>query len=137
MTFPVLKTKDNTIAFFNFASDVIELMDKEGKSLKKAPITFHKGSMSKYDSATSVRLSESGWRWGTMILVDEYNRDMYTLFLKSDIVRIHRIDLESGQLQKGIILPLPYPEKIEIYNGEAYFLNKGVNENRKLVKCRL
>lgn len=62
---------------------------------------------------------------------------MYTLYLKNDLVRIHRIDLETGQLKKGTILPLPYPEKIEIYNGEAYFLNKGMNENCKLAKCRL
>lgn len=137
MTFPVIRTKYNSIAFFNFGSDVIEMMDKDGKILNKIPITFHKGSMSKYDSATRVSLPETGWRWGTMILVDENNRDMYTLFFKNDLVRIHRIDLETGQLHKGTILPLPYPEKIEIYDGEAYFLNKGLNENWKLVRCKL
>lgn len=137
MIFPVIKTRDNTIAFFNFGNDVIELMDKDGKLLQKIPITFHKGFLSKYDSVTSVRLSESGWRWSPMILVDEFNRNMYTIFLKNEIVRIHRINMETGQLLAGTILPLPFPEKIELYDGEAYFLNKGVNENWKLVKCKL
>ena len=51
--------------------------------------------------------------------------------------RLNRIDLETGKLKAGTILPFPFPEKIEIYDGEAFFINQGVNENRKLVKCRL
>jgi hypothetical protein len=51
--------------------------------------------------------------------------------------RIHRIDLETGNINKGTVLPLPFTEKIEIYDGEAYFLNKGINENWKLAKSHL
>jgi hypothetical protein len=137
MTYPVIKTKDNTIAFFNFGSDVIELMDKDGKQIKTVPISFHKESSSALDSSFAIRLSDSGWRWGSTILVDELNRNIYTAFIKAGMVRLNRIDLGTGKLKTGTILPFPFPEKIEIYDGEAFFINQGVNENRKLVKCKL
>jgi len=137
MIFPVIKTKENTIAFFNFGSDVIELMDKDGKLLKIVPVSFHKETKSTSDTTFPIRLSDSGWRWGSKILVDEFNRNVYTTFLKTGMIRINRIDLETGKLRVGTVLPLPFPEKIEIYDGEAYFLNKGVNENWKLAKCKL
>ena len=137
MIFPVIKTKENTIAFFNFGSDVIELMDKDGKLLKIVPVSFHKETKSTSDTTSAIRLSDSGWRWGSKILVDEFNSNVYTTFLKTGMIRINRIDLETGKLRVGTVLPLPFPEKIEIYDGEAYFLNKGVNENWKLAKCKM
>jgi hypothetical protein len=137
MIYPVIKIRDNTMAFFNFGNDVIELMNKDGKIIKTVPISFHKESVSNSDTSAPIRLSESGWRWGTMIMVDGFNNHVYTTFFKSGMIRIHRIDPETGKLSKGTMLPLPFPEKIEIYDGEAYFLNKGVNENWKLVKCSL
>ena len=137
MTSPVIKTNHNTIAFFNFGSDVIELLDKDGKQIKTVPVSFHKDALSTPDSSFAIRLSETGWRWGSSILVDELNRNVYTAFIKAGMVRLNRIDLETGKLKAGTILPFPFPEKIEIYDGEAFFINQGVNENRKLVKCRL
>ena len=47
MIFPVIKTKDNTIAFFNFGSDKIEFMDENGKTFRTVPIDFHKEIKSK------------------------------------------------------------------------------------------
>ena len=137
MIFPVIRTGDNTIVFFNFGEDVIEFMNKDGKIIKTVPISFHKETVSKSDTISKVRLSDSGWRWGNMILVDELNCNVYTTYIKSGMIRINRIDLETGQLKSGTVIPLPFPEKIEIYDGEAYFLNKGVNENWKLAKCML
>jgi len=137
MIFPVIKTGDNTITFINFGDDDIELMNKDGKILKTVPISFHHETVKKSDTISSVRLSDPGWRWGTTILVDEYNRNIYTTYLRSGMIRINRIDVETGKLYSGTVIPLPFPEKIEIYNGEAYFLNKGINENWKLAKCRL
>lgn len=135
--FPVIKTKDNNIAFFNFGNDVIELMNKDGEILKTVPISFHKESVLKPDTISPVRLFDSGWRWGHMILVDELNRDIYTTYLNSGMIRINRINLETGKLNPGTVIPFPFPEKIEIYNGEVYFLNKGLNGNWVLTKCKL
>jgi hypothetical protein len=136
MMYPVLKTRDNTIAFFNFGSDLLEFMDKDGKTFKKVPISFHKEPVDS-DTSSLIRLFESGWRWGNAILVDGFDGTMYTTYLKSGIVRINRIDPETGTINRGTIIPLLYPEKMEIYKGEVYFLNKGINENWKLAKCHL
>jgi hypothetical protein len=84
-----------------------------------------------------IRLFESGWRWGNAILVDGFDGTMYTTYLKTGMIRINRIDPETGSINKGTIIPLLYPEKMEIYKGEVYFLNKGINENWKLAKCHL
>ncbi|MCX6306697.1 MAG: carboxypeptidase-like regulatory domain-containing protein [Bacteroidetes bacterium] len=139
MIYPVVKTADDNIAFFNFARDTLELMDKNGNISGATPITFHKESKVKADTGHSVRLSNAGWRWASMILADEYSHDVYTIFLRNGMVKVQKIDLETGQLNTGTVLPYPFPEKIEIYKGEACFLVKsdGSNDKRKLVKCKL
>ena len=137
MTFPVIKTNDTTIVFFNFGENVIDFMNKDGKISRIVPISFHKETVTNSDTISKVRLSDSGWHWGNVILVDEFNHNVYTTYHKIGMIRINRIDIETGQLKNGTIIPLPFPEKIEIYDGEAYFLNKGVNENWKLAKCDL
>ena len=137
MIFPVIKINDNLIAFFNFGEDEIEIMNKDGKILKVVPITFHKEKVLKSDTISRIRLSDAGWRWGNAILADEYNNSIYTTYINGGMVRINRIDLETGKLIAGTVIPVLFPEKIELYNGEAYFLNKRMNENIKLAKCRL
>ncbi len=55
------------------------------------------------------------------------------------MVKIQKINLETGKLQEGTVLPFPFPEKIQIYNREAYFLIKsdGANDKWKLAGCNL
>jgi hypothetical protein len=139
MIYPVVKTGEDSMAFFNFSDDVIELMDKNGQTIGSVPITFQKGVDPNSSISTEIKLSEADWRWGSNILVDEYSHFVYTTFLKNGMVKIRKINLNNGNLSKGAILPYPFPEKIEIYKGEAYFLIKrdGINDNWKLVKCRL
>lgn len=72
-----------------------------------------------------------------MILVDQFNGNMFTAYIKAGMIRIHKVDAETGKINKGTVIPVSFPEKIEIYDGEAYFLNKGINENWKLAKCKL
>jgi len=72
-------------------------------------------------------------------MMDDYSHDVYTLFLKNGMVKIQRVDLETGKLKTGTMLPFPFPEKIKIYKGDAYFLVKGngSNDKWKLVKCKI
>lgn len=139
MIYPVVRTNDDNIAFFNFATDTIELMNKDGNLIYKSAITFHKKSSSNSDPAGPVKLSNPDWRWGCSILVDEYSREVYTSFLRNGMVKVQRIDLETGNLKNGTVLPFPFPEKIEIYKGDAYFLIKrdGTNDKWKLIKCKI
>jgi len=137
MVYPVIKTLDNIIIFFNFGDDVIEFLNKDGNLIKKVPITFHKETILKSDTISRIRLSDASWRWGNAILVDELNGNIYTLYLKAGMVRINEVDPETGKLSRGTVIPLPFPDKIEIYGGEAYFLTRNKDENLKLAKCKL
>jgi hypothetical protein len=137
--YPVIKTGENKIAFFNFGEDMIELMNEDGKIINTAPVTFHQEARTRTDSTHSIKLSNAGWRWGNTLLVDGYNRRIYAGFRRNGMVRLQPVDPETGKVSKGTTLPFPFPEKIEIYKGDAYFLIKreSENENWKLVKCRL
>jgi len=53
---------------------------------------------------------------------------------------IRKINLETGKLTRNFDVPFPFPEKIEIYKGDAYFLIKDIGgefEKWKLVKLNL
>jgi hypothetical protein len=137
MIYPVIKTKDNNIAFFNFGDNVIEFYEPEGKLIRIVPISFHKESFSVNDSVKQIQGNEPNWKWSRQIIIDESTSEVYTTFTRSGMLRINRIDLQSGRLKPGTVLPFLFPKKIEIFNGEAFFLNKGLDENWKLVKCKL
>ena len=137
MIYPVIKTMDNIILFFNFGDNVIEFLNKDGNLIKTVPISFHKETVLKSDTTSKIRLSDANWRWGNAILVDELNGNIYTTYLKAGMLRLNQVDPETGKLSQGTVIPLPFPDKIEIYGGEAYFLSRDKNENRKLAKCKL
>ena len=139
MVYPIVKTGDDYIVFFNFAIDTIEIMNKDGKTLNFIPVKFHKNIKLQSDTGNSIKLSSTRWRWGSMILSDEYSHEVYTIFLSNGMVRVQRVDLKTGKLNSGTVLPFPFPEKIRIYKGFAYFLVKrdGINDNWKLVKCKI
>jgi len=139
MIYPVIKTSDENIAFFNFATDTLELMDKNGKIKNTVPITFQKEFKSTTDTTNTIKLSNSDWRWGSTIIIDDYFREVYTIFLRNGMVKVQKVDLETGKLKNGTVLPFPFPEKITIYKGYAYFLVKsdGSNDKWKLVKCKI
>ena len=139
LIYPVIKIGENRIAFFDFSADLVELMDENGNITRNVPVKFHKGAASTGVSANSPRLSNTGWRWGRKIMADDDSRDLYTIFLRNGMVKVQKIDLETGKLNVGTVLPFPFPEKIEIYKGDAYFLvrNDGSNENWKLAKMKL
>lgn len=137
--YPVIRIADENIAFFNFVTDTLELMNKNGKTTIAVPIAFHKMPKARANKSNSIKLSNSDWHWGSEIITDESTREVYTLFLKNGMVKVQRIDLETGKLRSGTVLPFPFPEKIKIFKGDAYFLVKsdGINDNWKLVKCKI
>ena len=139
MIFPLIKMNSDSLAFFNFGNDIIEILDRNGKTKRTVPISFHHEVSVKSRSKKINSLETSGWRWGTKILTDGSDQDIYTTFIRNGMVKINKIDLLTGKTGDGTVLPFPFPEKIRIYKGEAYFLCKesGYGENWKLVKCRL
>jgi len=139
MIFPLVKLNEDTMAFFNFGNDLLEMLDPDGKVISTAPISFHKGASGANPLGKNDRTENDGWRWGTKILVDDATHAMYAMFLRSGMVMIRKINPRTGKLNAPSIIPFPFPEKIKIYKDEAFFLCKeiGDNENWKLVKCRV
>ena len=139
MIYPLFKINEDTIAFFNFGSDLLEMLDPDGKVLTSVPISFHKGSTGINPLVENDRAIDEGWRWGTKILADDATHAMYAVFLRSGMVMIRKIDPKTGNLGVMTIIPVPFPEKIKLYKGEAFFLCKesGSNKNWKLLKCNI
>ena len=137
MIFPLLKLNDKTLAFFNFGYDRLEFFDPDGKELRTVPIDFHHEVSAKSQNTRDLSAESPGWRWGTRILADKENGDMYTTFLMAGMVKIRRIEMETGKLVQGTVLPFLFPEKIIIFDGDAYFLCRDSMDgaNWKLVKC--
>ncbi len=137
---PVVKLGESNMAVFNFSEDVIELMDPAGKVYRTVPISFHKDpDENLLASMISAIVPVNDWKWHGKILVDEYYRNVYAVFWKNGMAQIRKIDLETGCLTRSYDLPLPLPEKIRIYKGDAYFLYKGtgVSDKWKLARVKL
>jgi hypothetical protein len=137
---PFVKLGETNMAVFIFSEDVIELMDPKGKVYRKVPITFHKElEENLLASIFTAIVPVPEWKWRGKILADEYYRNVYAVFTKNGMVQIRKIDLETGNLTRSYDLPFPFPEKIQIYKGDAYFLIKtdGSDNNWKLGKYKL
>lgn len=137
--FPIVRTKDSQIAVFDFANDIINILDGDGELVRTIPITFHKDQQTPIAGSPSPALTVNGWHWGNQLYTDSYNMDVYTAFLKNGMTRVHKINVQTGELDAGTVLPFPFPRKIEIYKGEACFLCKDIGDEQKwkLVKCML
>ena len=138
---PIVSLGQNNIAVFNFSEDEIEFMNQAGRVYRSVPISFHKDSVSNMLAALILTIVPvSDWKWRGKILIDDYYRNVYTTFHKNGMVQIRKIDLETGNLTRSVDFPFPFPEKIQIYKGDAYFINKdcgGEFEKWKLVKVKL
>jgi len=138
---PLVKLGDDNMADFNFTDGVIEFMNKEGMVYRRVPIDFHKETNGNLVAGLlCVFIPGADFEWSGKLFVDEYYREVYTTFNKNGMVQIRKIDLETGKLTGSYDIPIPFPEKIEIYKGEAFFLNKNTgsyNENWKLQKLKL
>ncbi len=138
---PMVKLGESDMAVFRFSDDIIEIMNMEGKVYRTIPINFHKEDDGNVLAGLlSVFVPISDWKWCGKIYTDDYFREVYTTFRKNGMIRIKKIDLLSGKLTKTFDVPFPFPEKIEIFKGNAYFLVKQTGEdfeNWKLVRLKL
>jgi len=136
---PVVKLEANNIAVINFPEDVIEWIGRDDKIFRRVPISFHKDRASTIlaDLAKTL-ISSDEWKWGEQVYADDYYRAVYTSFKKNGIVQVRKINMNTGRLTNVFDLPYPFPEKIRIYKGDAYFLNKdnGEPEKKMLLKVK-
>jgi hypothetical protein len=138
---PLVKLGENSIAVLDFTDGVIDIMNEDGEIYRSLPIDFQKeANANPLYGLLSVFFPVADWEWSGKIYIDEYFRDVYTTFKKNGMVQIRKIDLGTGKLTRSFDMPFPFPKKIEIYKGDAYFLNKEIGgefEKWKLIKLNL
>ncbi|HNW72673.1 MAG: carboxypeptidase-like regulatory domain-containing protein [Bacteroidales bacterium] len=106
---------------FNIPERSMEFYDDEG--------TFS------YKLAILTEAVQSG-RWTQEILTDEITHLVYTSYINNGIITIYKIDLNTGNLDKGISLDHSFPQKIIIHGGLVYYLYdiKGEADNKMLFR---
>jgi hypothetical protein len=112
---------DKFICIFNIPNRQLEFFDTTGNYSYKLKI--------------NVEQIKDG-RWSGDIFLDETQSKIYTTFLKSTGTGLYRIDLNTGELHKTLILIHPFPQKIRIYKSQVYYLygDPGDQENKTLYR---
>ena len=126
--FVPLKKVGDTICIFNYVNSLMEFYDHDGKLVYETPVDFHNDK-----------------HWIEDIFIDEVSDKVYTLFKRNGISYLHEINLKDGNLRKEIKIPdFPFVSKIQIYNGNIYFLYseksniyKKYNGYRKIYKMEI
>ena len=136
----IVKIGDERIAVFDFVNNVISIVGADWNPLKEVPISFHKEKEYAFVAALANSFFPvDTWKWSGKLLKDEAFGEVYTTFKKNGLVRLSKIDIESGNLTAGYVIPFSFPEKIQVHNKHAFFLYKecGQEHKRKLYKMDL
>ena len=136
----LFRIRDTVLAFFNFCENRIELMDADGHPVKTTTMDFRQDqSLGLLASITAAVAGSDGWKWSHRLIQDEAFQTIYAMFTHKGFVLLKKIDPESGEFLSSIELPVPFPEKLKIFKGEAYFLSKAAGEyqKRRLFKITL
>jgi len=135
----MVKLENDQIAVFNFAGDVIEIFDADWNPVKEIPISFHKDQEYAFVAAlVNSFFPDDAWHWWKLYKDEAYG-DVYASFKRHGEVRLNKIDIELGSLANEFVIPLPFPQKILVHRGHAYFLFKesGQDSKWKLYKMKL
>jgi hypothetical protein len=136
----LFRASDTLMAFFNFCENRIEIMDADGRLLRTHPMEFPadqtRGLLA---SVVGAFAGSDLWKWDHRLIQDKSFHHIYAVFTRNGLVRLKKIDPESGTLSFSADLPYAFPEKITVFKGEVYFLSKGYRENErwKLFKVAL
>lgn len=100
---PLFKSGDH-ILIFNHPESQIEFFSPSGESIKSTPISYHEQK-----------------NWEELILKDEIRDEYFIVFINSNKVSLHSVDIHSGTTGPQNILYYPFVKKILIRNAYVYF----------------
>jgi len=123
-----LKRVDNYVAVFDFPESTIRYFTEEGEALFDVPITFHQ--VENENKIMPTVFLEKTWEEYD-VLVDEKQLRAFAMEMESGVCRLLEIDLRSGEIIKTFYLDYPFPEKIRVHGGYAYYLYKGYRDREK------
>lgn len=112
---PMLSIKDS-LFIFNHCDGLIEVYSMNAKYKRRIKISYHK---------------LSGWKH--KIYTDRATNKVYTCFARNGIYEISEINLNTGYLEAPCKVPFSWIDKIQINEGNIYFLYKSAQYNYK--KC--
>ena len=108
----------NELYLFAFPEDRLVVFDKNGHKDREMGIDFHK----KLGAGLSKHLTSTN-PWDKNLIFDPVRKMMYAQFVSKGIVTLKEVDLSDGKIKREIRLSdHSFPQNIQIYNGEVYYL---------------
>jgi len=122
-SFQTIKLINDTIYYFNHLKSKIDVYTGDFILLKSINIAYQKRK-----------------NWLPIIITDTYKNKAYTIFKNGVIYSLSEINLLNGSVKEVTKIKKVFPQKININNGQLYFLYKDLNniwDKRKLYQGEL
>jgi hypothetical protein len=103
---PLLLYQD-TLLLFDHINGEITKYDRVFRIINTQNIHYHKRK-----------------KWKEKILLDKHEGSAYTLFISNNKLKLINININSGKTEQAVELKNPFPEKLKIHDGFAYYLHK-------------
>ncbi|MFK7757453.1 MAG: hypothetical protein AB8B53_11035 [Flavobacteriales bacterium] len=103
---------------FNHITDKAINYNQTGNVLDSTGISYH------------LKPRKSGW--ANHLIQDKVTGDIYTYFQVNGNTSLHRINLDTGELEESIKLSYRYPDQIGVLNGEVYYLYRPFGSSQKM-----
>ncbi len=100
------------LLIFDHHNDWLFMHNSRGEAVDSIPIAYHK--------ATSKKFAD-------LLLQDQEAQEFYAVYRKSGRNFLRNINLTDGSAGNTIELYHPYPEKIKVVNGSAYYIYRPVS----------
>jgi hypothetical protein len=99
---------NDSLYIFNHIKDTMYVYTRNGDLIRWSHIFYHKDR-----------------RWKRLTFTDENRESVYTVFARSGIFELRKINLQDGSVSAGHkVLEHTYPQKIRIKGNYAYYLYK-------------
>ncbi len=114
-----LRIVRDSIYIFNFDNDTINVYDFKNNFIRQVPLTF---------SLYGIQYKDED------IIVNDEGTTCYYRFTLQGIAYLQKIDLDNGAKLTTEKLQFPFPEKIRIMGGYAYYTYSELGENGMFVR---
>ena len=100
---------EEELVLFDYANSQINWLSPDGELSRSYPIAFHQGK-----------------RWEEVVVQDPIQQKFYTFFRDNQYTYVFEVDPDSGLLEEKAALPEIYLKRLEVYDGELYYLHRGI-----------
>lgn len=113
---PMFAVHDTICVFDHYVNTLFEY-NSQCKRLDSLPISYH---------------HPKNWRdWGRKLLQDETTDEVYTLYEKSGVYFLKKIDIKTGKVAGTYKLTNSYPKHIRVRDGFVYYIYRPYESTQK------